>query len=480
MVMGSLTQETQVLVIGGGPGGYVAAIRAADLGKEVVLVDERPQLGGVCLLEGCIPSKTLIHAVDVVHTAQSANQIGLHFSKPRIDLSALRDWKGSVIQDLASGVRTLLDKRGVEIIQGRAKFDGPHSAVLEHSDVSAIQFEHAIIATGSRPAQLPFATDGDLWTSRQALEMPEIPQRLVVIGGGYIGLELSLVYAGLGARVDVVEFMPRLLTGADPDLVKMMLKNARRRLHQIHDGTKVTGIKASSSEFTVSLAAGDETQTLTCDRVLVAIGRRPNTEDLGLTKIGIETDDTGAIKINDRCQTKVPHIYAIGDVTPGPMLAHKASREARVAAEVIAGQPAAFDNRAIPAVVFTDPEIAWTGLTETEAQAQGVPFHVGRFPLSALGRAKTLGRTDGLVKVLSQPDSGLLLGVGMVAVGASELIAEACLALEMGATLEDLMVTIHPHPTLSESLMEAAEVASGMPVHVLPPRMGSKKKDRRR
>ncbi len=470
MVMGSLRQETEVVVIGGGPGGYVAAIRAADLGKEVILVEERDRRGGACLLEGCIPSKTLIHAVDLVHQAREAERIGLSFGPPRIDLSALRAFKEEVVGGLAGGVDTLLRKRGVEIVEGRARFEGPHGLALEGSEVSGIQFRHAIVATGSRPSRLRAAGELELWDSNDALALPRVPERMVVIGGGYIGLELGLVYAGLGARVEVVEYNPRLLVGADEDLVRVMARNARERLHAIHAGAKVTGVERDGEGYVVRAEQGGESLALEADVVLVAVGRRPNTDGLGLRQLGIEPNRAGFLTVDEGNRTAVPHIHAIGDITAGPMLAHVASREAHVAAEVIAGHPAAFDNRAIPAVVFTDPEIAWTGLTEAEARNAGREVDVGRFPLTALGRARTLGRTDGLVKVLSEPGSGLVLGVGIVGVSASELIAEATLAVEMGATLEDLMVTIHPHPTLSESLMEAAEVAAGAPIHLLPPR----------
>ncbi len=469
MVMGSLRQEAEVVVIGGGPGGYVAAIRAADLGREVILVERRGRLGGVCLLEGCIPSKTLIHAVGLIDQAREAGRMGITFETPRIDTAALRTAVEDVVSGLAGGVEGLLRRRGVEIVRGTARFEGPHALALEGSEVSGIEFRHAIVATGSRPAELPLAGDLPLWTSGDALDLPRIPERLVVIGGGYIGLELGLVYAGLGARVEVVEFNPRLLAGADEDLVRVMLRNARRRLHAIHTGVRVTAVEVDGDGYRVRADRDGEAMELGADAVLVAVGRQPNSEGLGLDRAGIQPDAHGFIPVAANTRTVVPHIHAIGDVTPGPMLAHVASREAHVAAEVIAGRPAAFDNRAIPAVVFTDPEIAWTGLSESEARTRGREVSVGRFPLTALGRARTLGRTDGLVKVLSDPGSGLVLGVGIVGVNASELIAEATLALEMGATLEDLMVTIHPHPTLSESLMEAAEVAAGAAIHVMPP-----------
>lgn len=473
MVMGSLSEEAEVVVIGAGPGGYVAAIRAADLGKQVVLVEEREEPGGVCLLEGCIPSKTLIHTVELSHAAAEAERVGLKFNKPEIDLDRLRSWKEEVVGGLTGGIKTLLAKRGVEVVKGRARFSGPKSLSLTGGEVAGVDFQQAIIATGSRPASLPASVadpDLGLWTSTEALELKTIPERLLVVGGGYIGLELGLVYSGLGSQVTVVEFNPRLLAGADPDLVKVMVKSAQKRLAAIHAESKVVGIEKREGRFITTIESSAGRETLETEAVLVSVGRRPNTDDLDLAKAGVELNSAGFIVTDETCRTSTPGIYAIGDVTTGPMLAHKASREAKVAAEVIAGKPAAFDNRAVPAVVFTDPEIAWTGLTEEEAHKEQRAVKVGRFPLTALGRARTLGRTDGLVKVLSDPETGLLLGVGMVGVSASELIGEATLALEMGATLEDLIVTIHPHPTLSESLVEAAEVAADAPVHILPPR----------
>lgn len=466
MVMGSLRQEAEVVVIGSGPGGYVAALRAAALGKDVTLVEERDRLGGVCLLEGCIPSKALITIVELASAAREAAKAGLSFENLTIDPTALRNWTESIIDGLTGGIAGLLEKRGVEVIRGRAKFDGPSSLLLENCDTAGIDFRQCIIATGSRINELPEAYNVPVWSSAEALKIPEVPQRLLVVGGGYIGLEMGLVYAGLGSKVTMVEFFPRLLIGADPDLVSVVVKNCQRKFESILVDSKVTGIEQTSSGFAVSIEHGGETSKDEFSQVLVAVGRKPNTDNLGLDAAGITPNDQGLIEVTEECRTNVPHIYAVGDVTPGPALAHKATREAKVVAEVIAGQPSAFDNRAIPAVVFTDPELAWAGLTEQEAKEQGIKVKVGRFPLSALGRARTMGRTDGLVKVISDPESRLVLGVGMVGPHASELIAEGTLALEMGATLEDLMVTIHPHPTLSEAIMEATEVAAGAAVHI--------------
>ena len=466
MVVGSLRQETEVAIIGGGPGGYIAALRAADLGKEVTLIDEREQLGGVCLLEGCIPSKTLISAVEVIKAARSAKQFGLSFAEMHTDLKALRNWTESVVSSLATGVDRLLKRRGVELVRGRARFESNHALIIQGADVGAIDFRHCIIATGSRILQLPLTSDLPVWYSSEALKIPEIPQSLLIVGGGYIGLELGQVYAGLGSRVTTVELFPRLLMGADHDLVDVLVKTCQEQFEAILVESKVVGIEKSSAGFAVTIEHQGETINSEYSQVLVAVGRRPNTDDLGLENTKITPDRHGFIQVDSEGRTGEPHLYAIGDVTPGPMLAHKASREGKVVAEVIAQHKASFDNRAIPAVVYTDPEIAWAGLTEREAEAQGLKVKVGRFPFRALGRARTLGRSEGFVKILSEPETDLVLGVGMVGPQASELIAEGTLALEMGATLEDLMVTIHPHPTLSEAIMEAAEVAAGTPVHV--------------
>lgn len=469
MVMGRLRQETELAIIGSGPGGYVAALRAADLGKEVVLVEERASLGGVCLLEGCIPSKTLIHAAEIVETSKAAAEMGLEFAPPKLDLDRLRSWTDGVVHKLSSGIAHLLKRRGVEVIHGRARLEGPHSLSIQGASVADLDFKHCILATGSRITPFPDAEALGIWSSRQALSLPEIPKRLLVIGGGYIGLELGLVYAGLGSEVTVVELSPQLLQGADHDLVQVVLDVCKQRFSELLLDSKVAQVTRSGDGYVVDIERDGEIVQRSFDKVMAAVGRRPNTNDLGLEKVGLETTAEGFLEVDEHCRTQVPSIYAIGDITPGPMLAHKASRQGKVVAEFLAGEPSAFDNRAIPAVVFTDPEIAWTGLTEEEVKANGRPFKVGRFPLTALGRARTLGRTEGLVKVISDPESGLLLGVGMVGPGVSELIAEGTLALEMGASLEDLLVTIHPHPTMSEAIMEAAEVAAGSAVHLPKP-----------
>ncbi|MBD3220027.1 dihydrolipoyl dehydrogenase [bacterium] len=469
--MGSLRQETQVAVIGSGPGGYVAALRLADLGKEVCLVEERPRFGGTCLLEGCIPSKTLIHAVEVKESALAAAAFGLGCTGTSIDLDRLREHTGQVVGGLSSGIGSLLKRRGVTTLEGRARFSSSRSLELEGGEVSGVDFEQCIIATGSSLNRLPEGISDKVWSSADALTLPSVPESLLVVGGGYIGLELGLVYQGLGSSVSVVEFFPRLLMGADQDLVDIMVTSVNSRLDEVMLESKVQTIdEKPGGGFAVTIAHEGETITREYAQVLVAIGRRPNTDDLGLENTAVVVDERGIVATNELCQTDEPGIYAIGDVTRGPMLAHKASREAKVAAEVICGHAAEFDNRAIPAVVYTDPEIAWTGLTEREAADEGIEITVGRFPLTALGRARTLDRTDGMVKIIADPDDGLILGMGIVGPHASELIAEGTLAIEMGATIEDLTATIHPHPTLSEAVQEAAEVAQGAAVHVHPPR----------
>ena len=470
MVMGSLREETQVVVIGSGPGGYVAAIRLADLGKNVILVERQERHGGTCLLEGCIPSKALIHAVEVKETALGAEQFGLKFTGMEVDPKRLRQWTDEIVAGLSQGVSGLLKRRGVTVVRGHARFESATSLAIEGGEVSGIDFEQCVIATGSALNRLPEGIVQSVWSSADALKLERVPESLLVVGGGYIGLELGLVYQGLGSEVSVVEFFPRLLMGADEDLVDVMVKQVTDRLHEIMVDSKVKTIDETGGGYDVTIEHGGETVARHYDQVLVAIGRRPNTDDLGLDKTGVQVDGKGFIVTDAECRTAEPTIFAIGDVTQGPMLAHKATREGKVAAEVIAGGDGAFDNRAIPAVVFTDPEIAWTGLTEREAREQDLKVKIGRFPLSALGRARTLGRPDGLVKVIADEETGSVLGVGIVGQMASELIAEGTLAIEMGATLEDLMVTIHPHPTLSEAIMEAAEVAAGEAVHINPPR----------
>lgn len=466
MVVGSLSQETEIVVIGAGPGGYVAALRAADLGREVMLVEELERFGGTCLLEGCIPSKALIHGVAVLETMKSSNDLGFRSRGVDVDVATLRSWMNTVVSDLSAGVGRLLKNRNVEVIKGRARLTGPNTLAIEGSGSSTVQFKHCIIATGSVINEVPASFKVPVWSSAEALRLPSVPERLLVVGGGYIGLEMGLVYSGLGSRVTVVEFFPRFLPGADPDLVQVVVKSCKDKFEAILVESKVAALEKTSVGFAATIDHQGVTSKIEFDQVLVATGRRPNTRGLGLENIGVKMLGNGMIEVDSECRTNVPGIFAIGDIVPGPMLAHKASREAKVAAEVVSGLKAAVDNRAIPAVVFTDPQIAWTGITETEAEKEKLETKIGRFPLSALGKARAMGRTDGVVKVIADSQSHLLLGVGVVAANAAELIAEATLAIEMGATLEDIVDTIHPHPTMSEALLEAAEVALGQGIHV--------------
>lgn len=471
MVTGNSRNETELAIIGGGPGGYVAAIRAADLGRNVVLIEERDRLGGVCLIEGCIPSKALINVVDLAESARAAGKMGLTFGEVSMNLDALRRWSDSVVDTLTKGVDGLLKRRGVEVLRGRARFVDNRTLAVEGAHPTTLAFRNCIIATGSDINRLPAGQHLPLWSSAEALRIPEVPPRLVVVGGGYIGLEMGLVYAGLGSQVTVVEFFPRLLPGADQDLVDVVVKSCEKRFHRIMTESRVVDIQKGGGGYVVTVEYQGQKLIQECDQILVAVGRRPNTDRLGLEHTAIRPDRRGFIQINPCGRTAEEHIFAIGDVTPGPMLAHKASHEGKVTAEVIAGHHATVaENPPIPAVVFTDPELAWTGLTEREAAEQGLKVDVARFPLLASGRARTMGRTDGLVKIIADPDSRRVLGVGMVGPHVSELIAEGTLAVQLGATVDDVMVTIHPHPTVSEAIMEAAEVAAGLPIHINPPR----------
>ncbi len=473
MVMGELTQETEVLVIGGGPGGYAAAFRAADLGKDVTLVESDPRPGGVCLFRGCIPSKTLLFLTELLYDTGRSASMGIRFGAPEIELDSLRAWKDQVIQRLATGLETLCQKRGVQLLQARAVFEDSERVRLTDCEITHIKFGHAILATGSRPIMLPGIEDkpgGRIMDSTGALALADIPASLLVIGGGYVGLELGMVYAALGSRVTLVELGDRLLPGMDRDLVKPLAKRVSEEFAAIHLQTKVQTLSEQSDHVEVSLTGAVNLREQRFDRVLVAIGRRPNTENLGLDHTRVKLDDRGFVVVDDRQQTSDARISAVGDVVGGAMLAHKAFREGRVAAEVIAGKPSAFDVRAIPAVVYTDPQVASCGLTEEQAHASQLPHKVARFPWTASGRAMTMGTTEGLTKVIFEPDSERVLGVGIVGRGAGEMIAEGVVAVEMGALAEDLALSIHPHPTLSETEEEAAESYLGSAIHVLSPK----------
>src|SRR6266545_1217968 len=465
-------ESAQLAVLGAGPGGYAAAFYAADLGMQVTLVDMEKNPGGVCLYRGCIPSKALLHVARVIDESRHAGAWGVTFAEPKIDVDKLRAFKQGVVDKLTSGVGQVGRMRKVKFIEGRATLTGPTSMTIAGAaGETDLQFEHCILATGSSPARVPsLALDSPrMMDSTSGLEIPDVPKSLLVIGGGYIGLELGTVYATLGSKVSVVEMTDGLLPGADRDLVSVLQKRLDTLFAKIMLNTKVVKVADEKNSVRVSFE-GDTSGDQVFDRVLVAVGRRPNSKIPGLEKTGVKIDAKGFIETDGQRRTAEPTIFAIGDVAGEPMLAHKASHEARVAVEAIQGHRAVFEPLAIPAVVFTDPEIAWTGLTEAQAHAEGIEVEVPKFPWGASGRAITVDRVDGLTKLVVEPKTGRILGVGIVGAGCGELIAEAVLAIEMGATAEDLRLTIHPHPTLSETLMESAEVFFGQSTHVFKPK----------
>lgn len=456
--------KVDLVVLGAGPGGYTAAFRAADLGLAVALVERGETLGGVCLNVGCIPSKALLHAAGVISAARDMAGHGISFGEPTIDLERLRGWKGEVVAQLTKGLAGLARQRKVQVVVGSGAFIGANALRVTGQDGSTqdIEFAQAIIAAGSEPVRLP-GVDHDhprVVDSTGALELVDIPPRLLVIGGGIIGLEMATVYAELGSRVSVVELSDGLMPGADRDIVKPLEKRLRERFEAIYTGTRVSGLEAGDDSVEVRFE-GDAVPASACyERVLVAVGRRPNGHAIGAAEAGVVVDEHGFIAVDRQMRTNVPHVFAIGDVVGQPMLAHKAVHEGRVAAEVAAGHKAAFDARVIPAVAYTDPEVAWVGTTETEARAAGLEFGKGVFPWAASGRALSLGRSEGLTKLLFDAD-GRVIGAGIVGPHAGDLVAEVALAIEMGAEAEDLALTIHPHPTLSETVALAAEVFTG-------------------
>ncbi|HET8577692.1 MAG TPA: dihydrolipoyl dehydrogenase [Methylomirabilota bacterium] len=457
MVMGDLVTEVDVAVVGGGPGGYSAAFRCAELGLETLVVDAGKRLGGACLYEGCIPSKALLHAAAVIHEAERAREFGIDFGEPRVSLDPLRKWKSErVVGKLARGLGAVAKGKGVEVVGGRAVFEDSRSLRVEGDEPQKVRFKHAVIATGSLPSPLPGVTAQSerVMDSSAALELPDVPESLLVIGGGYIGLELGTVYAALGSKVTLVEILDGLLPGVDRDLVQPLARRVEKLFAAIHLKTRVAGLREVGARVEVQLE-GAAPQSF--DRVLVAVGRRAQSAGLGLEATRVTIGERGFIQVDERCRTEEPHIYAVGDVTGEPMLAHRAMRQGKVVGEVIAGRPSASDNVAIPAVVFTDPEIAWCGLMESDAQRAGRSVKTAKFQWAASGRATTLGRSDGLTKLVADAETGRILGVGIVGPGAGELIAEGALAVETAALAEDVALTIHAHPTLSESLMEAAE-----------------------
>ena len=462
--------KTEILVLGAGPGGYAAAFYAADRGKKVTLVEQNPRLGGVCLNAGCIPSKALLHATEILREAKDSAGRGIEFGAPKIDLDKLRAWKDSILDKLGQGIKGLAQKRGVQLVYGRGHFEDSQTLRVETAEGQKfIAYDTVIIAVGSKAA-LPSAFDlGNkrIMTSTEALEIQDVPGDLLVVGGGYIGMELGTVYAALGSKVVVLEVLPSILTGIDPDLVRPVSRFAQKAFKEIRVNTKVLKMATAGKRIKVTIQLAGEQREELYDRVLVSVGRMPNISNIGLEHTKVTKDDKGFIKCNARQQTDDPHIYAIGDAGGGVLLAHRASKQARIAVEAILGEPSVFENIVIPAVVFTQPEIAWCGLTESEAKQKGIEVKVAKFLWGASGRALTLDRPDGLTKLIIEPETERILGVGIVGSGAGELIGEGVLAVEMGATARDIADSVHPHPTLSETLMEAAEVFYGTATHTL-------------
>ncbi len=461
--------KTAVVGVGAGPGGYAAAFYAADLGKKVILVERERRLGGVCLNRGCIPSKALLYATHQIVNARESAHRGITFAEPTVNLEKLRTWKESILEKLGSGVSTLAKMRGVQVIQGRAYFEDSDKLRVEtEQGQKFVEYDTAILAVGS-VAAMPKAFDlGNprVMTSTEALEIEDIPENLLVVGGGYIGMEMGTVYAALGSKIVLVEALDSILAGADQDLTRPVVANAKKMFKEIRLKTTVSKMSTVGKQIKVAMEFNGQKIEELYDRVLVAVGRVPNSADLGLQNTKVTLDEKGFIKVNAQQQTSDPGIYAIGDIAGGVLLAHKAHKEARIAVEVITGESSTFES-VIPAVVFTDPELAWCGLNEAEAKEKGVKFEVAKFPWSASGRALSFDRTDGVTKMIIDPETERVLGVGICGVGAGELIAEAVLAMEMGATVEDIALTVHAHPTLSETLMECADAYYGHATHVI-------------
>ena len=470
---GAADRHAEVLVLGAGPGGYTAAFRAADLGLAVTLVERHTRLGGVCLNVGCIPSQALLHVARVIAEGEEMGAHGVRFGAPEIDLDEVRAWKGSVVARLTGGLTGMAKQREVQVVHGSARFRFPHVVAVQGEDgVTTISFDHCIIATGSSVVQIPGLPYDDrrLMDSTRALDLVDVPRRLLVIGGGIIGLEMATVYDALGSAVTVVELLDQLMPGCDPDLVRPLQKRIKGRYEAIHLATRVTGVQAGDDGLLATFDGADAPEPQHYDRILLAVGRRPNGGGLDAAAAGVAVDERGFIPVDAQQRTNVAHIHAIGDVVGEPMLAHKAMHEGKVAAEVIAGHDVVFDPRAIPSVAYTDPEIAWAGLTETQAKADGTEYEKAAFPWAASGRALALGRPDGMTKLLVDPATRRVLGAGIVGTNAGELIAEAVHAIEMGAEAGDIALTIHPHPTLSETAGLAAEVAEGTITDIPQPR----------
>jgi dihydrolipoamide dehydrogenase len=456
--------HAEVLVLGGGPGGYTAAFRAADLGKQVVLVERYPALGGVCLNVGCIPSKALLHAAQIIHEADEFEQHGLSFGKPSVDIDKIRAWKESITKTLGDGLAGLIKQRKITLVQGTGKFVSANTLEVQTEvGVKTISFDQAIIAAGSHPTKIPVFPNDDprLMDSTDALELKKIPKKLLIVGGGIIGLEMATVYHALGAEISVVELMDQIIPGCDNDLVTPLYRRIKKQYKNIWLSTKVSAIEALPEGLKVSLEGKGAPESELFDAVLVAVGRRPNGKFIGAEQAGVNVDDAGFIAVDKQQRTNVPHIFAIGDIVGNPMLAHKATHQGKVAAEVTAGLKAGFDALTIPSVAYTDPEVTWMGLTEIQAKQQDILYDKAVFPWAASGRSLCLGRKEGLTKILCDKNTGRILGAGMVGPNAGELISEAVLALEMGADAEDIGLTIHPHPMLSETFAFAAEMITG-------------------
>lgn len=464
-------QHVRNVIIGAGPGGYVAAIRLAQLGQDVLVIDKAPTLGGVCLNWGCIPSKALIHAASTYESMQHADAMGISVNQPTIDLAKTMAWKDGIVQKLTGGIAQLFKANGVKSMQGEASFVDKNTLAVKDNagDVTHVTFEQCMIATGSSSIEVPgFAFDGEtLISSNEAVNLQTVPKSLALIGGGVIGLELGIFYAKLGTKVTVIEMQSQILPGMDEDVVKQLTRSLKKRKVAVHTESRAESVSVKGGLATLQVMTPKGEKSIEAEKVLVAVGRRPNSRGLDLDKAGVQTDDRGFIPTNEQLKTNVPHIYAIGDVTSGPLLAHKASKEGLVAAAVMAGDVTEqLDVRAMPGAVFTDPEIATVGLTQAQAKEQGYEIVVGQFPFAASGRAMTMEHTEGMVKIISDKATDQILGVHMIGPHVAELLAEATLAIEMGATAEDLALTVHAHPTLSEGLMEAAEAVHGLAIHV--------------
>ncbi len=462
--MSNTQTHAEVLVLGGGPGGYTAAFRAADLGKQVVLVERYPVLGGVCLNVGCIPSKALLHIAHIIHEAEVSAEHGVSFGKPSIDLDKIRSWKQSVSQSLNQGLAKLAKQRKVTVINGVGQFNSANSLIVENDSGSqTISFDHAIIAAGSQPTKIPGFPHEDprVWDSTDALDLKTVPEKLLIVGGGIIGLEMATVYHALGSKISVVELMDQIIPGCDKDLVTPLQRKIKKQYDNLWLKTSVKAMEATDAGIKVAMEGKDAPESETFDAVLVAVGRRPNGNLIAADKAGVNIDERGFIPVDKQGRTNISHIFAIGDIVGNPMLAHKATHEGKIAAETIAGHKAGFDALTIPSVAYTDPEVAWMGLTEIQAQQQGVEYEKATFPWAASGRSLAMGRNEGLTKILTDKSNGRVLGAGFTGPGAGELVAEAVLALEMGADATDISLSIHPHPTLSETFAFAAEMIEG-------------------